>query len=51
MRGFIKGLGKNYLYAYDMKVIGVFVNDRSLWPSARLKQVDKVVILPVVSGD
>lgn len=50
LREFIRGLGENYLYAYDMRVIGVLVNNRRLWPSAMLKPGDKVVVFPVISG-
>jgi molybdopterin converting factor small subunit len=50
LREFIRGLGENYLYAYDMKVIGVLVNNRRLWPSATLRPGDKVVVFPVISG-
>jgi len=50
LREFIRGLGENYLYAYDMRVIGVLVNKRRLWPSAMLRPGDKVVVFPVISG-
>jgi molybdopterin converting factor small subunit len=50
LREFIRGLGENYLYAYDMRVIGVLVNNRRLWPSAMLRPGDKVVVFPVISG-
>jgi len=50
LREFIRGLGENYLYAFDRKVIGVIVNGRRLWPSARLKPGDKVVVFPVIVG-
>lgn len=50
LREFIEGLGEDYLYAYDMRVIGVLVNDRRLWPSARLKPGDRVVVFPVIAG-
>ena len=50
LREFIRGLGENYLYAYDMRVIGVLVNNRRLWPSATLRPGDKVVVFPVISG-
>ena len=43
-------LGKEALYAYDRKVLGVAVNGRRLWPSARLKPGDRVVVYPVISG-
>jgi len=50
LREFIKSLGENYLYAYDKRAIGVLVNGRRLWPSAKLKHGDKVVIFPIISG-
>lgn len=50
LRDFIKSLGDNYLYAYDMRAVGVLVNDRRLWPSARLKRGDKVIIFPIIIG-
>jgi len=50
LREFIKDLGENFLYAYDMRVIGVLVNKRRLWPSSRLKPGDRVVVFPVIVG-
>lgn len=50
LREFIRGLGKDYLHAFDMKVIGVLVNNRRLWPSAMLKRGDRVVVFPVTVG-
>jgi len=50
LREFIKGFGEDYLYAYDMKAIGVLVNNRRLWPSAKLKTGDRVVIFPIIKG-
>ena len=50
LREFIKGLGENYLYAFDRRVVGVLVNDRRLWPSARLEPGDRVVVFPVIAG-
>ena len=50
LREFIKGLGANYLYAFDRKVVGVTVNGKKLWPSAKLRPGDKVVIFPILSG-
>ncbi len=50
LREFIGSLGKEALYAYDRKVLGVAVNGRRLWPSARLKPGDRVVVYPVISG-
>ena len=50
LREFIADLGKEILYAYDRRVIGVVVNNRRLWDSARLKLGDKVVIFPIIVG-
>lgn len=50
LREFIKVLGANYLYAFDRKVVGVTVNGKKLWPSAKLRLGDKVVIFPILSG-
>jgi sulfur carrier protein ThiS len=50
LREFIKTLGKDTLYAYDRRVVGVLVNDRRLWDSARLKPGDRVVVFPVIVG-
>ena len=50
LREFVKSLGQNYLYAFDRKVIGVVVNNKKLWPSAKLKKGDKVVVYPVITG-
>lgn len=50
LREFIKGFGEDYLYAYDMRAVGVLVNNRRLWPSAKLKSGDKVVIFPIIVG-
>ena len=50
LREFIKSLGANYLYAFDRKVVGVVVNNRKLWSSAKLKKGDKVVVYPVITG-
>ena len=50
LRELVEGLGKNYLYAFDKAVIGVTVNGRRLWPSAKLKKGDKVVIYPIITG-
>ena len=50
LRELVEGLGRNYLYAFDKRVIGVTVNGRRLWPSARLKKGDKVVIDPIITG-
>lgn len=50
LREFIAELGKEILYAYDQRVIGVVVNNRRLWDSARLKPGDRVVIFPIIVG-
>jgi molybdopterin converting factor small subunit len=50
LRAFMEKLGKNYVYAFDRNVIGVLVNGRRLWPSARLKTGDEVVIFPIITG-
>jgi len=50
LRELIKDLGENYLYAYDMRVIGVLVNNERRWPSSRLKPGDRVVIFPLIVG-
>lgn len=50
LREFIATLGEDVLYAFDRRVVGVLVNDRRLWPSARLKPGDRVVIFPVIVG-
>ena len=48
LREFIAELGKEILYAYDRRVVGVVVNNKRLWDSARLKPGDKVVIFPII---
>ena len=50
LREFIARLGKDALYAYDMRVIGVLVNNKRLWPSANLKPGDIIVIFPLILG-
>ena len=47
---FIATLGEDVLYAFDRKVVGVPVNDRRLWPSARLNPGDRGVVFPVIVG-
>ena len=44
LREFISSLGKDTLYAYDRRVVGVTVNNKKLWDSAKLKPGDTVVI-------
>ena len=50
LREFIAELGKEILYAYDRRIVGVVVNNKRLWDSARLKPGDKVVIFPIIVG-
>ena len=50
LREFIAGLGEETLYAYDRRVVGVSVNGRRLWDSARLEPGDRVTIFPVITG-
>ena len=47
---FISTLGEDILCAYDRRVIGVMVNNRKLWDSAKLKPEDTVVIFPIIVG-
>jgi molybdopterin converting factor small subunit len=50
LREFISGLGEDPLYAFDRRVVGVAVNGKKLWDSARLKPGDSVVIFPIIVG-
>jgi molybdopterin converting factor small subunit len=50
LREFIATLGEDTLYAYDRRVIGVVVNKKKLWDSAKLKPGDKVTIFPIIVG-
>jgi hypothetical protein len=50
LREFISSLGEHTLYAYDRRVIGVVVNDKRLWDSARLAPGDVVIIYPIIVG-
>jgi molybdopterin converting factor small subunit len=50
LREFIEGLGTDFLYAYDRRVIVVLVNGELRWPSSRLKLGDKVTLFPIVTG-
>jgi len=50
LRDFIATLGEHTLYAYDRRVVGVVVNDKKLWDSAKLKPGDKVIIYPIIVG-
>jgi molybdopterin converting factor small subunit len=50
LREFIAELGDEVLYVYDRRVLGVIVNNRKLWDSAKLEPGDKVVIFPIIVG-
>jgi hypothetical protein len=50
LRGFISSLDEHTLYAYDRRVIGVLVNDKRLWGSAKLEPGDQVIIYPIIVG-
>ncbi|MCW4048254.1 MAG: MoaD/ThiS family protein [Candidatus Bathyarchaeota archaeon] len=50
LREYIATMGETILYAYDRRVVGVIVNDKRLWDSAKLKPGDKVVIYPIIVG-
>lgn len=50
LREFISTLGEHTLYAFDRRVIGVVVNDKKLWDSAKLEPGDKVTIYPIIVG-
>ena len=50
LRAFISSQGEDTLYAYDRRVMGVMVNNRKLWDSAKLKPGDTVVIFPIIVG-
>ncbi len=50
LREFIAQLGEHTLYAYDRRVIGVIVNDKRLWDSAKITQGDTVTIFPIIVG-
>jgi len=50
LREFISTLGEDTLYAYDRRVVGVAVNNKKLWDSAKLKPGDTVVISPIIVG-
>ena len=50
LREFISRLGKDTLYAFDRRVVGVSVNNKKLWDSAKLKPGDTVVIFPIIVG-
>lgn len=50
LREFIAGLGEDTLYAYDRRVIGVAVNNKRKWDSAKLIPGDEVTIYPIIVG-
>ena len=50
LREFIAEMGKDTLYAYDRRVIGVIVNNKRKWDSAKLVPGDKVTIYPIIVG-
>ena len=50
LREFISSLGEDTLYAFDRRVIGVTVNNKKLWDSAKLNPGDTVVIFPIIVG-
>lgn len=50
LRELMEKLGESYLYAYDRRVVGVLVNNRRLWPTARLSPGDRVVVYPMIVG-
>lgn len=50
LREFISRLGKDTLYAFDRRAVGVAVNNKKLWDSAMLKPGDTVVIFPIIVG-
>ena len=50
LREFMATLGKDALYAYYRRGVGVLVNNRRLWDSAKLKPGDKVVVFPIIVG-
>ena len=50
LRELMEKLGENYLYAYDRRVVGVLVNNRRLWPTARLSTGDRVVVYSMIVG-
>jgi len=50
LREVIATRGKDSLYAYDRRVVGVIVNERRLWDSAKLKLGDRVIVFPIIVG-
>jgi len=50
LRELMEKLGESYLYAYDRRVVGVLVNNRRLWPTAKFSPGDRVVVYPMIVG-
>ena len=50
IREFISTLGEHTLYAFDRRVIGVVVNEKRLWDSAKLQPEDIVTVYPIIVG-
>ena len=50
LREFIATLSEHTLYAYDRRVIGVIVNEKRLWDSAKIAPGDTVTIFPIIVG-
>lgn len=50
LRDFISSLDTHILYAYDRRVVGVVVNNKKLWDSAKLFPGDVVKIFPIIVG-
>ncbi len=50
LREFISTMGEDTLYAYDRRVIGVVVNNKRKWDSAKLNPGDKITIYPIIVG-
>jgi len=50
LREFVGSLCEDYLYTFDRRVVGVLVNGKRLWPSAKLAPGDEVVIFPALVG-
>ena len=50
LREFIARLGKDTLYAYDRRVVGVLVNNKRKWDSASIFPGDEVTIYPIIVG-
>ncbi|MBS7638431.1 MoaD/ThiS family protein, partial [Candidatus Bathyarchaeota archaeon] len=50
LKEFLSRLGREYLYAFERRGLGVLVNGKRLHPSAKLRFGDEIVIFPVISG-